>query len=142
MTREEIMERRIGLAVAGAISMVVLAGTLALGANLGVFGSEDGSIVESGAIESTAVAEDAPVVTVEVRDPSGRLLGTSTSGSVALPQPGSVSSQSFSSSDDPDHDSDDHSGHGGGGDDDEDEDDDHSGHGGGGDDDDKDDDDD
>jgi hypothetical protein len=129
------MERRIGLAVAGAISMVVLAGTLALGANLGVFGSEDGSVVQSGAIEPTAVAADAQVVTVEVRDPSGRLLGTTTSDSVALPQPGSVSSPSSSSSDDSDDDSDDHSGHGGGGDDD---DEDHSGHGGGGDDDDDD----
>jgi hypothetical protein len=129
------MERRIGLAVAGAISMVVLAGTLALGANLGVFGSEDGSVVQSGAIEPTAVAADAQVVTVEVRDPSGRLLGTTTSDAVALPQPGSVSSPSSSSSDDSDDDSDDHSGHGGGGDDD---DEDHSGHGGGGDDDDDD----
>ena len=139
MTREEIMERRIGLAVAGAISMVVLAGTLALGANLGVFGSEDGSVLQSGAIEPTAVAADAQVVTVEVRDPSGRLLGSSNSGSAASPQAASASSQSFSSSDDSDHDSDDHSGHGGGGDDDEDED--HSGPGGGGDEDDDDDDD-
>lgn len=136
MTREDIMERKIGLAVAGAISMVVLAGTLALGANLGVFGSDESSVLQSAAVEPTAVAEDAQIVTVEVRDPSGRLLGTSTSGSVALPQPKSVSSPSSSSSDetrqgsegddsdDETDDSEDNSGHGGGGDD-EDDDDDH-----------------
>jgi hypothetical protein len=120
------MERKIGLAVAGAISMVVLAGTLALGANLGVFGSDDGSIVQSGAIEPTAAAADGQIVTVEVRDPSGRLLGTTTSSSVAPPQPGTASSRSSFSSHNSDSsddsDDDDHSSHGRGGLDDDDDD--------------------
>ena len=137
------MEKRIGLAVAGAISLVVLAGTLALGASLGVFGEEDGNAVEAGVIEPEAV--DQETVTVEVRDPSGRVVGgTLVDPGAIAPAAAPAPAQSFddSSSDDSDDDSGHGRGRGRGGDDDEeeDDDDDNSGSGSGDDSDDDDDD--
>lgn len=67
------MERKTAIAVAGGISMVLVAGAFAMGANLGLLGSSGSG--PAGKLRPTDLQiEEAPVapqvVTVEVRDPA------------------------------------------------------------------------
>ena len=67
------MERRTGFAVAGAVAMILVAGAIAAGANLGLLGSSRSSKVGHFKPADAAVATVDPgpqVVTVEVQDPA------------------------------------------------------------------------
>lgn len=82
------MERRTAVAVAGGVSMILVAGALALGANLGLLGAAaDGPAGKL--LPTTGPGAGTPaetqVVTVEVRDPGGAAVSPAQGNSPAAP---------------------------------------------------------
>src|ERR1700757_5204655 len=74
------MERRTGFAVAGAVAMILVAGAIAAGANLGLLGSRGSSAVghlKPADAAAVSTPDQSPqVVTVEVQDPAHKATAT------------------------------------------------------------------